>query len=106
MEPQIIYEDADILAVNKPAGLSVHADLFSAKPTLADWLLQKYPQMENVGEPMLSQSGKYLSKPGIVHRLDKDTSGILLVAKNQPAFLFLKKQFQNHSIKKRIIKEL
>lgn len=87
----IIYEDDDILAVNKPAGLLVHGP-----DSLVDWLVKNYPEIKNVGdEPEL--------RPGIVHRLDKDTSGILLVAKNQKAFEYLKSQFQNRKIKKRYI---
>jgi len=96
----ILYEDSDILAVNKPAGLGVHRDGFSTEPALTDWLLTKYPDIKDVGEPMMTQKGEKIDKPGIVHRLDKDTSGVLLVAKNQPAYLALKKQFQEHLIKK------
>lgn len=88
---KIIYEDNDILAVNKPAGLLVHGP-----DSLVDWLVKKYPEIKNVGdEPEL--------RPGIVHRLDKDTSGILLVAKNQRSFEFLKNQFQERKIKKKYI---
>ncbi len=100
MEPQIIYEDADLLALNKPAGLSVHGDGISTASTLVDWLLRKYPAMKDVGEPMIGQKRERIEKPGIVHRLDKETSGILLVAKNQPTFLFLKEQFKNRETKK------
>lgn len=87
----IIYEDDDILAVNKPAGIVVHGD----SPNLVDLFVKNYPQIKNVGEDP--------ERPGIVHRLDKDTSGILLVAKNQKAFEYLKEQFQNKKIKKRYI---
>lgn len=94
----IIYEDEDILAVNKPAGLLVHK-VPSSKfqdSSLVDWLLEKYPEIKKVGdEPGI--------RPGIVHRLDKDTSGILLVAKNQKAFEYFKSQFQNRKIKKRYV---
>lgn len=92
----IIYEDEDILAVNKPAGLLVHGP-----DSLVDWLVKNYPQIKNVGDPSTG-SGQDL-RPGIVHRLDKDTSGILLVAKNQKAFEYLKKQFQERKIKKKYI---
>lgn len=89
----IIYEDDNILAVNKPAGLPVHGDGKSKEKTFADWLVKNYPGIGNVGD-----NPEF--RPGIVHRLDKDTSGILLVAKNQKAFEFLKKQFQERRIKK------
>jgi len=96
----IIYEDDNFLAVNKPAGLMVHPDDRSDEPTLADWILEEYPQLENVGEQLVLSSGRRIKRPGIVHRLDKETSGILLVAKNQKTFSFFKKQFQEHKIKK------
>jgi 23S rRNA pseudouridine1911/1915/1917 synthase len=95
-EIKIIYEDDDIIAVNKPAGLLVHGvNLKSQKSnfkSLADWLLKKYPEIKNVGEDP--------KRPGIVHRLDKDTSGVLLVAKNQKSFDRLKSQFQDRKIRK------
>jgi 23S rRNA pseudouridine1911/1915/1917 synthase len=103
MEPKIIYEDKNVLAVNKPANLLVHSA--SARPvladartglaesTLVDWLIKNYPEIKNVGDdPRL--------RPGIVHRLDKDTSGIMVIAKNQAAFEFLKKQFAERLVKK------
>lgn len=94
---KIIYEDDDILAVNKPAGLLVH-NVSSSKihdSSLVDWLIEKYPEIKKVGEDS--------ERPGIVHRLDKDTSGILLVAKNQKTFEYLKSQFQERKIKKKYI---
>ncbi|MCX6731607.1 MAG: RluA family pseudouridine synthase [Candidatus Parcubacteria bacterium] len=93
---KIIYEDEDILAVNKPAGLLVHSlNLKSQKSnlkSLVDWILKKYPEIKNVGEDA--------ARPGIVHRLDRDTSGVLLVAKNQKSFEYLKKQFIDRKVKK------
>ena len=89
---QIIYEDKDILAINKPAGVVVHVDKHHESGTIVDEVLAKYPEMKSVGED--------LTRPGIVHRLDKDTSGIILIAKNQSAFEFLKKQFQERKIEK------
>jgi 23S rRNA pseudouridine1911/1915/1917 synthase len=93
----IIYEDENILAVNKPAGFLVHParEGISKPPTLVDRLIKNYPEIKNVGEDQM--------RPGIVHRLDKDTSGILIIAKNQSAFEFLKKQFQERKIKKTYI---
>jgi 23S rRNA pseudouridine1911/1915/1917 synthase len=99
-EITIIYENADFLVINKPAGLNVHGDGFREEKTLVDWLLSKYPELSEVGESMLSQKGEEIKKPGIVHRLDKDTSGVMIIAKNQETFEFLKNQFQNHEVKK------
>jgi 23S rRNA pseudouridine1911/1915/1917 synthase len=62
-------------------------------------VLKNYPKMAKVGEPMLID-GKEIDRPGIVHRLDKDTSGVLVLAKNQKAHAHLKEQFQNKEVKK------
>jgi 23S rRNA pseudouridine1911/1915/1917 synthase len=103
--PPIIYEDDNIIALNKPAGLSVHGDGKTEEVTLADLLLKKHPKLKEVGEPtpMLDPKTKEMVmvyRPGIVHRLDKETSGIILIAKNQKSFDDLKKQFEEHTIKK------
>ncbi len=95
---QIIYEDENMLAINKPAGLIVHPVTRYALrvPSLAEWLLEKYPEIASVGdEPEV--------RPGIVHRLDKDTSGVLLIAKNQKSFEWLKEQFMNRKIRKKYL---
>jgi 23S rRNA pseudouridine1911/1915/1917 synthase len=99
-EPTILYEDKDILAVNKPAGLVVHSDGKTEEKTLADWVVEKYPDTKEVGEPARTANGEVVPRPGIVHRLDRETSGVMLVAKTQEAFEYLKKQFQNHEIQK------
>lgn len=98
---EILYEDGNILALNKPAGLVVHYDGKTKEETLTDCLLKKYPEIENVGEPIKLSTGKEIKKSGIVHRLDRETSGVILVAKNQKSFEFLKTQFQNREIVKK-----
>lgn len=100
MEPTILYEDKDLLALDKPAGLVVHADGKSDTPTLADWLMEKYPNIKEVGEPWTAPNGEIIFRPGIVHRLDRDTSGVLVVAKTLESFTYLKKQFQERLAKK------
>lgn len=100
MQIQILYEDNDVLAINKPAGLVVHPDGRTKEPTLADWLLEKYPSIHGVGETIPLTKGGVIEKWGIVHRIDRDTSGVLLVAKTQESFLNLKSQFQARTIKK------
>jgi len=99
-EPEIIFEDSNVLVINKPAGLNVHGDGFREEETVVDWLLKRYPDIENIGEDMLSQKGEKIKKSGLVHRLDKDTSGVMIIAKNQETFEFLKNQFQNRETKK------
>ncbi len=96
----ILYEDTGVLAVNKPAGLVVHSDGRTEEVTLADLLVEMYPKIKNVGEPWEDPKGKVIYRPGIVHRLDRDTSGVLLVAKDQKTYLYFKKQFQDRKISK------
>jgi 23S rRNA pseudouridine1911/1915/1917 synthase len=101
--PEIIFENEEFLVVNKPAGLMVHGVRVSdkrriderkaAEPTLVDWLVANRPEVRTVGDdPVL--------RPGIVHRLDKATSGVMVVAKTQAAFEYLKRSFQEHRMKK------
>ncbi len=100
MEPTVLYEDNEVIAVNKPAGLVVHSDGKTKEKTLVDWLMQFYPEVKDVGEPGKTSTGEMVPRPGIVHRLDRETSGVMLVAKTEESFQSLKKQFQNHQIKK------
>jgi 23S rRNA pseudouridine1911/1915/1917 synthase len=91
---EIIYEDDDVVAINKPAGMIVHAGAGNHKGTLVNALLGR-------GQS-LSQGGDIL-RPGIVHRLDKETSGIILVAKNDLAHAKLGEAFRNRKVKKTYI---
>jgi len=94
LELNIIYEDKDFLIINKQAGLLTHP----TKPeieefSLVDLLIKHYPPIKDVGED--------LSRPGIVHRLDRDTSGLMIVSKNNEAFIYLKNLFKDREIEKR-----
>jgi 23S rRNA pseudouridine1911/1915/1917 synthase len=89
----IIFEDDDIIMVNKPAGLVVHPGAGNAENTLVNALV-------NYCKGSLSTIGGEL-RPGIVHRLDKDTSGLLVVAKNDIAHINLSKQFSDHTINRK-----
>ncbi len=103
MKIKILYEDSSILAIDKPSGISVHPDGRTKEKTITDWVLKNYPKMKNVGEPMFVEIKKEkieIKRPGVVHRLDRDTSGVLLLAKTQKAHEFLKKQFQDREVKK------
>jgi 23S rRNA pseudouridine1911/1915/1917 synthase len=91
---EILYEDEDVIAVNKPAGMTVHAGAGNPRGTLVNALLGR-------GQA-LSQGGDAL-RPGIVHRLDKDTSGIILVAKNDAAHAKLAESFRQREVKKTYI---
>ena len=96
----IIYEDKELLAVNKPAGVAVHEDGRTKEWVLTDWVRENRPEVVGVGEEMRLQNGTVIDRPGIVHRLDRDTSGVLLIAKTQNTFLFLKNQFKNRETSK------
>lgn len=80
----------------------VHPDETHKTGTLIQEILKTHPEIKNVGDPSAS-SGQVNLRPGIVHRLDKDTSGIMIIAKNQPAFEYLKEQFAERRIKKTYI---
>jgi len=96
---EILLETDSFFVINKEAGLSVHPDGKSSQPTIVDWLLKTYPEIKDVGEPFIVGE-KEILRPGIVHRLDKETTGCLVVAKTQEMFVHLKKQFQNQEVKK------
>ena len=106
MKIPILYEDKDVVVINKPAGLVVHPDgknkpaSASREKTLVDWILKEYPRTKNVGEPTILSDGTKLLRPGIVHRIDRDTSGALIIAKNKKAYEFLKEQFQEREVHK------
>jgi len=94
MELKVIYEDDDLLVIDKPAGITVFLENKITEKTLIEHLLEKYPDLKNVGK-----SPRY----GIVHRLDKNTSGILLIAKNSEVLNFLQKQFKERKIIKKYL---
>jgi 23S rRNA pseudouridine1911/1915/1917 synthase len=95
----IIFEDENILVINKPAGLQVHPSDYSQANTLTNALLAKYPELVEVHD----ESVEAYLRPGIVHRLDKDTSGIMVVAKNKKTFEQLKKLFKDREITKKYL---
>ena len=99
MDIEILFENEHCLVINKPAGVSVHSDGKDPSPTIADWMATTYPESREVGEPMLI-NGVSIHRAGIVHRLDKETSGCLLLAKTQEAYEYFKSQFQAHTIEK------
>ncbi len=100
VQPSVIYEGKRFLIVNKPAGMIVHRAKATKRQTtesgeeaLADWLAARYPELKQVGDdPAL--------RPGIVHRLDKETSGVMIVPRDQGYFAYLKQLFGEHKIKK------
>ena len=79
---KVLYEDSDFLVIDKPSGIFVHAGEKTNEKTVLDLVRKKYPKIE------------------LAHRLDKETSGVLVLAKNEKAHQFLKRQFQNREVKK------
>lgn len=99
----ILYEDANCAVLNKPAGLMVHSDGRWEGPFLTDWIIKKFPKSKNVGEPGRTVDGTDLNRSGIVHRLDRETSGAIIVAKTQKGYESLKQQFQDKEIVKKYL---
>ena len=99
-EIKVIFQNENILVINKPKSILVHGDGKHADYTVSDWILQNYPEIENVGEDIFLTETNIIKRPGIVHRLDKDTTGILLIAKSEDMFYSLKEQFKNRTIQK------
>jgi 23S rRNA pseudouridine1911/1915/1917 synthase len=92
-DPYIIFESPDYLVLDKPSGLLVHAaEHHEGEATLVDWLKTNYPDTKNVGEDP--------ARPGIIHRLDMDVSGAIVVARTQKMYEHLKNQFKKHEVEK------
>ena len=100
MELPIIYEDEDIVAINKPSGLMTHPDGRSTEPTASDWFAEHYPASTDVGEMQRLQDGTEITRPGIVHRLDRETSGVLVFAKTPESHALMKAAFAERQAKK------
>jgi 23S rRNA pseudouridine1911/1915/1917 synthase len=88
---KVVFENNNLAVIDKPEGLVVHPAAGHAQDTLANILISKYPDIRNIGDP---------HRPGIVHRLDEDTSGLLVIAKNQETFEYLKNLFKTRQIEK------
>jgi len=93
-EVSFLYVDDDLLVVDKPAGLTVHPGAGRPDGTLVHRLLHHHPELAGVGGP---------GRPGIVHRLDKDTSGVLVVARNAAAYRHLQRAFSERRVDKRYL---
>ncbi|MBI4359662.1 MAG: RNA pseudouridine synthase [Candidatus Jacksonbacteria bacterium] len=92
---EVIAESPDYLVINKPAGVLVHqANPNNKESTVADWMRERYPEVEEVGDdPKV--------RPGIVHRLDRDVSGLMVIARTNEFFAHIKAEFQNRRVVKR-----
>ncbi|MEI7592612.1 MAG: RluA family pseudouridine synthase [Actinomycetes bacterium] len=90
----VVYADDDLLVIDKPPGLVVHPGSGNLDGTLVQGLLARYPEIADVGDP---------DRPGIVHRLDKGTSGLLLVARSPGAYVALSAQLKAHEVERRYL---
>ncbi len=107
MELSILYEDENIVAIDKPSGMMTHPDgrqqsqnALEAQETASDWFARRYPGSKEVGETQKLQDGSLIMRPGVVHRLDRETSGVLVFAKTQEAHEFLKNIFKEREAHK------
>jgi 23S rRNA pseudouridine1911/1915/1917 synthase len=93
---KIIFQNNDFIVVDKPVGMAVHVGVGTSEKTLVDFLLEEFSEIKNVGDaPEI--------RPGIVHRLDKETSGVMIVARNQKTFEYLKDLFKSRKIEKKYL---
>ncbi|EKE19731.1 MAG: hypothetical protein ACD_8C00118G0003 [uncultured bacterium] len=96
---EVVFENDDMVVINKQAGLQVHPSFNEKKDTLVNALLAKYPEILDVHDESVGAE----NRPGIVHRLDKDTSGLIVVARNGKAFNALKANFKNREVEKKYL---
>ncbi len=99
----VIFEDENILVIDKPSGVVVHPFDFSDEETVVDFLHAHSPVMFSINNSITLQDERIIPLGGIVHKLDRETSGVMIIAKNEPTFKALKKEFLNHATTKKYI---
>jgi len=99
LTPKIVFQDDDILVINKPSGLVVNRAETVKEKTLQDWTEKKL----KVKSAKLEVNSDFINRSGIVHRLDKDTSGVMVIAKNAQSFIDLQKQFKQRKVIKKYL---
>ncbi len=101
MELSVIFEDENFLIINKPSGLVVHPFDNSSEKTLVDYLKESHPVIFSINNNSFTlQNGEVVVLGGVVHKLDRETSGVMVIAKNESTFSELKKAFLEHTAKK------
>ena len=103
LTPKVIFKCDEYLVIEKPAGLLVHETKISREPTLVDWLTKKFPEIVKVADTESLRRGDHTFRPGIVHRLDREVAGVMIVARTQSAFDHLKQQFKDHKVTKEYV---
>lgn len=96
---KVIYEDENVIVIDKPVGIQIHPDSKENKNTIVNWLMATYPEVRRVVDG--SSTGRL--RPGIVHRLDKDTSGVMVIARNMEFYKELQKLFKSRKVTKKYI---
>lgn len=99
----VIFEDTNIVVINKPSGIVVHPFDYSTEETLLDFLMTYVPDIFGIDNTVTLQDKRIINLGGVVHKLDRDTSGVMVVAKNKETFDELKAQLRNHTTKKTYI---
>lgn len=102
MNISVVHKSKDFLVINKPAGLLTHpTNRRDQSDSVVNWLLKKYPKLKDIQDKYGKSVGQWTDlRPGIVHRLDKETSGLMIVATTQSAFDYFKQLFTERKIKK------
>jgi 23S rRNA pseudouridine1911/1915/1917 synthase len=103
MIPEIIEENEWLIAIDKPAGLIVHSDGRTEEPSLSDWVGKNFPELQGIGGDWVSPQGLHVALNGLVHRLDRTTSGVIIAAKSEEMFAYLREQFKQKKIEKRYL---
>lgn len=100
MEPRIIAETNDLIVIDKPAGLISHRDGRNLEPSLAEWLIEHYPAQRDVSAVWVSPQGEQVPLGGLVHRLDRGTSGVILAARTDEMWAYLKNEMKERRVEK------
>jgi 23S rRNA pseudouridine1911/1915/1917 synthase len=100
MHIPVIFEDGNLVIIDKPSGIVVHPFDFSNEKTVVDFLHENYPDMFSIANSITLQDNRVIELGGIVHKLDRETSGVMVIAKNEETFNELKKVFTEHVIEK------
>ena len=100
MNFSIIYEDQDLLVINKPCGVVVNRAETVKEETVQDWMASKYPELWKDSEELSDDERYFVNRLGLVHRLDRETSGVMILAKSSRAFVELLRQFKEREIEK------
>lgn len=100
MTPSIIFEDENLLIINKPSGIVVHPFDHSTEKTLIDFLEASHPEIFTIDNSITLQDGRIINLGGTLHKIDRETSGVMVFAKDKSTFDDLQQQFRNHTIEK------